>query len=149
MADAELERAVRLNHEIFMRTSDRIAGVLAEHGLTHATAQVLWALDPARPPASMKALAAQLYCNASNLTFMAGQLLDRGLVERAVDRDDRRSRVLVLTEEGVRVRAAVLSATLGTSPLAGLAPDRLAALLELMEDALADTRRTGAPSTVE
>lgn len=49
MHDEELDRAVRLNHEIFMRTSDRVVEVLAEHGLTHATAQVLWALDPEQP----------------------------------------------------------------------------------------------------
>jgi DNA-binding MarR family transcriptional regulator len=140
MDDAELERAVRLNHEIFMRTSDRIADVLAEHGLTHATAQVLWAIDPAEPPASMKALAALLFCNASNLTFMAGQLVDRGLVERTADRADKRSRALVLTEEGVRVRAAVMRATLGISPLANLGPDQLATVLALFEAALADRR---------
>ncbi|GHH30803.1 MarR family winged helix-turn-helix transcriptional regulator [Lentzea cavernae] len=139
MDDAELERAVRLNHEIFMRTSDLIAGVLAEHGLTHATAQVLWAIDPGQPPASMKALAAQLFCNASNLTFMAGQLLDRGLVERAVDPADRRSRVLVLTEDGARVRAAVMRATLGLSPLSRLDADQLATILALFETALAES----------
>ncbi|MFD4640176.1 MarR family winged helix-turn-helix transcriptional regulator [Lentzea sp. NPDC058436] len=138
MDDAELERAVRLNHEIFMLTSDRIADVLAGHGLTHATAQVLWAIDPARPPASMKELAAQLFCNASNLTFMAGQLADRGLVERTADRADRRSRVLVLTEEGVRVRAAVMRATLALSPLAGLDTGQLTTILTLFEAALTD-----------
>lgn len=136
MHDEELDRAVRLNHEIFMRTSDRVVEVLAEHGLTHATAQVLWALDPEQPPPSMKTLAEQLFCNASNLTFMAGQLTDRGLVERAVDPADRRSRVLVLTDDGARVRAAVMRATLDLSPFARLDRDQLATLLPLLEAAL-------------
>ncbi|ANZ41550.1 DNA-binding protein [Lentzea guizhouensis] len=136
MRDEELDRAVRLNHEIFMLTSDRITDVLAEHGLTHATAQVLWALDPRQPPPSMKALAEQLFCNASNLTFMAGQLTDRGLVERVVDPVDRRSRALVLTEDGVRVRSAVMRATLDRSPFAGLDREQLRTVLTLLEAAL-------------
>ena len=136
MRDEELDLAVRLNHEIFMLTSDRITDVLAEHGLTHATAQVLWALDPRQPPPSMKALAEQLFCNASNLTFMAGQLTDRGLVERVVDPVDRRSRALVLTEDGVRVRTAVMRATLDRSPFAALDREQLRTVLTLLEAAL-------------
>lgn len=41
MTHSSLEAAVVANHEIFMRTSDRIETVLAEHGLTHSTAQAL------------------------------------------------------------------------------------------------------------
>jgi len=136
MDDSSLERVVRGNHEVFMLTNDRIAGVLAEHGLTQATAQALWVIHPSEPPPSMKALAERLFCNAPNLTFVAGQLVSRGLAERAVDPADRRSRVLVLTEEGKRVRAEIMRATLERSPLANLGPDQLAALLHLLEVAL-------------
>jgi DNA-binding MarR family transcriptional regulator len=60
----------------------------------------------------MKVMAERLCCNAPNLTFMTNQLVARGLVERVVDPTDRRSRVLVLTAEGRRVRDEVLRATL-------------------------------------
>jgi DNA-binding MarR family transcriptional regulator len=136
MDGSDLERVVRGGHEIFMLTNDRIAAVLAEHGLTYATAQALWAIEPGKPPASMKVMAERLFCNAPNLTFVAGQLAARGLVERAVDPADRRSRVLVLTEDGVRVRAEVMRVTLEQSPFANLDRNQLATLLDLFGVAL-------------
>jgi DNA-binding MarR family transcriptional regulator len=136
MDGADLERVVRGNHEIFMLTSDRIGALLAKHGLTYATASALWAIDPAKPPSSMKAMAERLFCNAPNLTFLAGQLIARGLVERTVDPADRRSRVLVLTEDGVRVRAEVMRHTLELTPFANLDSDQLATLAHLLDVAL-------------
>ena len=119
-----------------MRTSDRIEAVLAEHGLTHVTAQALWAIDPAQAPPSMKALAGRLYCNAPNLSFVMNQLTDRGLVERSPDPADRRSRVVALTEHGRRVRSAVIEATLALTPFARLGQDELRQLVDLLGKAL-------------
>lgn len=136
MDGTNVERAVRGNHEIFMLTSDRIVEVLADLGLTHATAQALWAIDPAVPPSSMKVMAERLFCNAPNLSFVADQLVTRGLVERVADPTDRRSRVLVLTDEGVRVRAEVMRATLERSPFANLDQEQLESLLNLFDIAL-------------
>ncbi|WP_329378529.1 MarR family winged helix-turn-helix transcriptional regulator [Streptomyces sp. NBC_01716] len=134
-----LEAAVVTNHEIFMQTSDRIETVLAEHGLTHATAQALWVIDPAEAPPSMKELAGRLYCNAPNLSFVMNQLTGRGLVERSVDPADRRSRVVALTEDGRRVRAVVIEATLALSPFARLDTDDLLNLVSLLGKALEPT----------
>lgn len=136
MTRSDLAAAVVANHEIFMRTSDRIEAVLAEHGLTHATAQALWAIDPAAAPPSMKELATRLYCNAPNLSFVMNQLTRRGLVERRADPADRRSRVAALTTDGRRVRAAVVEATLAHSPFARLDPDELLTLARLLGKAL-------------
>ncbi|GAA2502813.1 MarR family winged helix-turn-helix transcriptional regulator [Winogradskya humida] len=136
MNHPDLEPAVRANHELFMRTSDRIAAPLAAHGLTHATAQALWAIDPDEKPPSMKVMAERLFCNAPNLTFVAGQLADQGLVERAVDPADRRSRVLMLTERGKRVRAEVIRVTFEQTPFAWLNPEELAAVADLLRKAL-------------
>lgn len=146
MDGSDLERAVRVNHEIFMLTSDRIIDVLTHHKLTPATAQALWALDPTEPPPSMKAVAERLFCNAPNLTFVADQLVARGLVERAVDPSDRRSRVLVLTEEGVRVRGEVMRATLERSPFGNLDEEQLATLVRLFALALDDDRQGSSPT---
>lgn len=135
MTRSSLEAAVVASHEIFMLTSDRIEAVLAEHGLTHATAQALWVIDPDEAPPSMKVMAGRLFCNAPNLSFVMNQLVGRGYVERAVDPADRRSRVAALTENGRRVRAGVIEATLAMSPLARLDPDDLHHLLGLLRKA--------------
>jgi DNA-binding MarR family transcriptional regulator len=100
---------------------------------------VLWAVDPAEPPPSMKVLAERLYCNAPNLTFMTNQLVDRGLVERTVDPADRRSRVLVLTAKGRQVRDEVLRTVLEKTPLAALTDRELRQFTTLLNRAL----RTG------
>jgi DNA-binding MarR family transcriptional regulator len=132
MTRSALETAVVANHELFMQTSDRIEAVLAQHGLTHATAHALWAIDPDQAPPSMKELAARLYCNAPNLSFVMNQLTNRGLVERSADPADRRSRVVALTEEGRRVRSAVIEVTLALTPFARLSPDELNSLVNLL-----------------
>jgi DNA-binding MarR family transcriptional regulator len=136
MDGSDLERAVRLNHEAFLLTNDRVLDVLTRHNLTHATAQALYAIDPAEPPPSMKVMAERLFCNAPNLTFVANQLVAKGLVERAADPVDRRSRVLVLTETGATVRAEVLRELLAQSPFGNLDQEQLATLVHLFDVAL-------------
>jgi len=131
-----LERMVAANHASFMMTSDRVRETLAHHGLTQATATALWAIDPDEPPPTMTTMAQRLFCNAPNLTFVANQLIKRRLVARAIDPSDRRSRVLSLTEEGARVRAEVIEATLERTPFATLNAQQLATLAELTELAL-------------
>ncbi|MFE2434669.1 MarR family winged helix-turn-helix transcriptional regulator [Streptomyces sp. NPDC059409] len=137
MTRSTLEAVVAANHELFMRTGDRIEAVLAEHGLTPATAQALWAIDPDQAPPSMKTLAGRLYCNAPNLSFVMNQLTDRGLVERNADPADRRSRVVALTDDGRRVREAVIEATLALTPFARLGDEELRKLVDLLGKALA------------
>jgi DNA-binding MarR family transcriptional regulator len=80
----------------------------------------------------MKVMAERLYCNAPNLTFISNQLTDRGLVERAVDPDDRRSRVLVLTAKGRQVRDELVSTVLEKTPIAALSASELAQLAALL-----------------
>ncbi|KOV82549.1 MarR family winged helix-turn-helix transcriptional regulator [Nocardia sp. NRRL S-836] len=139
MTAADLTAAVAATYDVWMRTVDLIGPVLSEHRLTEATFQALWAIDPAEPPPSMKVMTERLHCNAPNLTFVTGQLVDRGLVERSVDPADRRSRVLSLTAKGRRVRDEVLRATLRTTPLANLDEDELRKLTALLHRALRTT----------
>lgn len=84
----------------------------------------------------MKVMAERIYCNASNLSFITNQLVDRGFVERRVDPDDRRSRVLVLTDKGCRARDAVVRAAVDHSPLGKLDNEELGQLLILLGRAL-------------
>lgn len=136
MTRPDLTAAVGLTHDVWMRTNDAIGRALARHRLTTATFQALWAIDPGEPPPSMKAMAERLYCNAPNLTFITGQLVERGLVERAVDPADRRSRVVVLTPEGVRVRAELVQTALDVTPLAALSGDEVRQLVQLLRRAV-------------
>lgn len=135
MGHTVLELAVVANQSVVMQTNDALTEVLGEHGLTHATAQALWAIVPEEEPPSMKTVAERLFCNAPNLTFVVNQLLDRGLVAKAVDPDDRRSRTIALTEDGKRVRRAVIDAALLASPLANLDEEELQSLVEMLRKA--------------
>lgn len=139
MTNQALEQVVRSSHEVFMLTSDRIAKALGELRLTHATAQALWAIDPGEPAPAMTVLAGRLFCNAPNLSFVITQLTDRGYVERAVDPGDRRSRVVVLTEQGRRVRERVIAVTLAETPFADCGPEDLRRLAEIFQRVLSRT----------
>lgn len=141
MTDELVELVVRASHEIVMLTGDRIAGVLDELRLTHATAQALWAIDPAGPAPAMKTLADRLFCNAPNLSFIVNQLVDRGYVERDVDPNDRRARVAVLTDQGRRARERVIRATLDQSPFASCEPEELKQLAKILQRVLSRTDR--------
>ncbi len=115
-----------------MITSTRLEPVLSRLRLTYQTAQALWAIDPESPAPPMRVMAQRLHCNASNLTFIAKQLEDRGYVERRRDPQDGRSSVLALTAEGERVRGEVIEAALAITPFAALAPAQLRALSEVL-----------------
>lgn len=136
MVAPELPAVVAAIHLIWMRTNHLLSEALAEHGLTTATFQALWALDPDEPPPSMKMMAERIYCSAPNLSFITDQLVARGFVERSVDPADRRSRVLVLTGKGRRARADLVRAATENSPLGVLSDDELQQLLELLDRAL-------------
>ena len=127
--------AVGATHEIWIRTNDLIGQALAGHGLTTATFQALWALDPEEQPPPMKVMAERLYCNAPNLTLIVNQLVDRGLVERAVDPADRRSRVLMLTNQGREVRSELVRTAMEKTPLAHLNEAELEQLAGLLKRA--------------
>jgi DNA-binding MarR family transcriptional regulator len=133
MGERDQAAAVEAVHEVVMRTEAAITAPLAELGLTTATAQALWALDPDEEPPSMKVVAGRLHCNAPNLSFVADQLAARGLVERVPDPHDRRSRALVLTGKGRQVRAEVLRIVVECSPLSALEPDDLTTLLSILD----------------
>lgn len=131
-----LETAVVAIQTVVSQSTDRLEATLTEHRLTPATAQALWAIDPAEQPPSMKTIAQRLFCNAPNLTFVVNQLVDRGLVERKIDPADRRSRLIVLTESGHRARSKVIDAALVVTPLANVSPTALQQLVDILGNAL-------------
>ncbi|WP_280298052.1 MarR family winged helix-turn-helix transcriptional regulator [Nocardia neocaledoniensis] len=77
----------------------------ASENLTASQGKTLTVLR--RRPASMRALAEVLTCDASNVTGIINRLEKRGLVRRETSASDRRVTTLVLTPEGERVTDAI------------------------------------------
>ncbi|MFD6969531.1 MULTISPECIES: MarR family transcriptional regulator [unclassified Streptomyces] len=76
------------------------AAAAAQHGLTSTQARVLAQLDG---PVPMRALAALLVCDASNVTGIVDRLEARDLVRREPAPADRRVKNVVATDAGREV----------------------------------------------
>lgn len=79
----------------------RFDDVLRPHGLTNGQFSLLVALNRPAPP-TMGAVAALLAMDRTTLTANLKPLERRGLIKVAVDKSDRRGRVLSLTARGKR-----------------------------------------------
>jgi len=111
--------------------------VFSELGLSFQQAMALGHLD-ADEPLPMSALAGALQCDNSNVTGIVDRLEQRGLVERRPAERDRRVKLLLLTEEGARVREE-LERMMGEPPpsIAGLSRADQRALRDILRRALA------------
>jgi DNA-binding MarR family transcriptional regulator len=87
--------------------------VVADLGLTPAQAAALRNLYQ---PRSQRDLANRLELDASSVTDIADQLEARGLIERQVDPDDRRVRLLRLTGEGQTLRREFFTRMIHDAP---------------------------------
>ena len=82
--------------------------VLVREGLTPNDARAFMALD-ATEAKSMRALAEEWTCDASNATFIVDRLEERGLAERRSVPEDRRLKLVVLTKLGEQTKQRVLA----------------------------------------
>jgi DNA-binding MarR family transcriptional regulator len=80
--------------------------VLGDEGLTPNDIRALTVLDPTHGK-TMRDLADEWFCDASNATFIVDRLEERGLAERRTVPTDRRVKLVVLTPEGARTRDRV------------------------------------------
>src|SRR3954451_14848721 len=96
-----------LMHELFHASRRRFLAVASEFDLSPPQVRALGVLDPDRP-VPMSELADALHCDNSNVTGIVDRLEDRGLVERRSAAHDRRVKMLAVTEEGARVREALV-----------------------------------------
>ncbi|MFI5048463.1 MAG: MarR family winged helix-turn-helix transcriptional regulator [Gaiellales bacterium] len=92
---------------LFVSQRGRVPSVAAEFELSPMQAHVLRLLEPDQP-LPMRALAGKLCCDPSNVTGIVDRLEERGLVQRQSSPADRRMRVLVVTEDGARLRVRML-----------------------------------------
>ena len=136
MATKSAADAWQLMFELFTRYRPRMLAIQAEYGLKPPFVFVLQELDEPKP---MGRIAQILGGDGSNVTWLTDRLEERGLVERRPDPNDRRVKLLHLTDEGRAVREQVLG-RLAVPPaeLAALSDKDLRALREILGRALGD-----------
>jgi DNA-binding MarR family transcriptional regulator len=105
-AQTPAQESWELIRQLWTGSFPRTMALFAEFDLAKQQAFALVHLEPEQPK-PMSELAATMFCDASNITGIADRLEARGLVERVPAAHDRRVKTLVLTPEGVRVRAAI------------------------------------------
>jgi DNA-binding MarR family transcriptional regulator len=120
-----------LMHRIHWAEKPRFMAIGQEFDLAPQQGMALRALHEPRP---MGELAKFLACDNSNVTGIVDRLEERGLVERRPAEHDRRVKLIVLTDEGHRVRREIERRI--TEP-----PEAIAALPETDQIALRDLLR--------
>jgi len=96
--------------DFFMRSRVQRGRVLAKMGLTPNDARALSALD-ASEGRTMRSLADEWGCDASNATWIVDRLEKREFAERRAMPGDRRVKLVVLTAAGAKARQKVLEGT--------------------------------------
>ncbi|MFI6214668.1 MarR family winged helix-turn-helix transcriptional regulator [Nocardia brasiliensis] len=110
--------------------------------LTAVMAKTLWAIEPTAAP-SMRRLAADLGCDPSTVTFLADRLQEKELITREIDPENRRAKIVRLTERGREVRRLIGTAMLTRSSIAHLGAAEQRQLCRLLTKA-ARAKSTGA-----
>ena len=125
-----------LIHELFMSHKGRFVAIAQEFDLTPMQMGAVRTLDPDRP-VPMSELAEALHCDASNVTGLVDRLEARGLAERRGADGDRRVKIIALTDEGARVREALVTRmSEPPPPLAALPGADQRALRDILRRAL-------------
>jgi DNA-binding MarR family transcriptional regulator len=128
-------RAWQAIMDLFRSQKSFAAGLFAELGLTGQLAYALHLI--AREGTTMRALAFEMGCDASNTTGVVDRLERRGLIERRADPADRRVKRVVLTAAGRRMREKVEERLRIAPPaIAALSPADQRILREILERAL-------------
>jgi DNA-binding MarR family transcriptional regulator len=131
----QLVPRVRLLTASFAAHRDRVAAAV---GLAPHLAMALASLDDQRP-VPQRGLADRFRCDASNVTVMLDKLEEAGLAEREVAPDDRRRRVVVLTDAGRALREEFTTRlTAVPADIAALDASERALLLALLDRLLAN-----------
>jgi len=128
--------ADQLDEEIFEAMGQLIEGVIGKFeqlaqsfGLPAFCVKALQALGA---PMAMRDLGQQMHCDPSFVTAIADLLEKRGLARREASTVDRRSKNLVLTDEGTALREQVQHEFMARMPWRGLDDKQRACLLSLI-----------------
>lgn len=130
-------RAWKALIDVMRSQKSHAAAGFARLDLTMQTAHALHVLPP--EGMTMRALADELACDASNATGVVDRLEKRGLLERRNDEQDRRIKRVHLTAAGRRLRERAEALFLTAPPaIAALSTDDQRALRTILERALAN-----------
>jgi DNA-binding MarR family transcriptional regulator len=92
-------------------------------------------------PRKMGELAQTLFCDNSNVTGIVDRLEERGLVRRESAEGDRRVKLLVLTDEGEKLRVEITKRMAEPPPpIAALSEEDQRALRDILQRAIATQR---------
>ena len=123
-----------------MKTSPRRTKILARMRLTPNDSRALSALDVIEGR-TMRSLADEWGCDASNATWIVDRLEKRGLVQRRAKPGDRRVKLVVLTVAGVKTRQRLIEGMYEAPPeLLTFPRARLEALRKALPDGAEDRR---------
>ena len=100
-------RIWQLMFEFLMRTAPDRGRSLGRRGLTPNDSRALASLDP-QAGRTMRSLADEWECDASNATWIVDRLERFGLAERRTVPHDRRVKLVVLTARGVKTKAELM-----------------------------------------
>jgi MarR family transcriptional regulator, organic hydroperoxide resistance regulator len=134
--DDPAQEAWELLWRVMQANKPRFMALAQEMGLAPMQLHALRLIEPG-DGVPMSSLAGKLFCDASNVTGIVDRLEARGLIERRPSPSDRRVRLLVLTEEGERLRETAYRQM--TTP-----PPAIAALSLKQKRALRDALRAAA-----
>jgi DNA-binding MarR family transcriptional regulator len=93
--------------EFLMRTAPQRTATLGRRGLTPNDARALGSLD-VHEGRTMRSLAEEWECDASNLTWIVDRLETLGLAQRRTVLHDRRVKLVVLTPKGLKTKAELM-----------------------------------------
>jgi DNA-binding MarR family transcriptional regulator len=116
----------------FMKTRSQRDRLLAQLRLTPNDVRALTELDGSSGR-TMRSLAEEWGCDASNATWIVDRLEKRGLVERRAQPGDRRVKLVVLSAAGVKARKQLLDGLFEPPPELLALPR---ATLEVLRDSL-------------
>lgn len=121
---------------LFSHHRPRVWGIAADFDLAPMQMFALKALEPGRE-LPMSALADSLHCDASNVTGIVDRLESRGLIERRASPEDRRVKMIAVTDEGQRLREQIAARmNEPPAPVAGLSATDQRALRDILARAL-------------
>src|SRR6266851_7967161 len=100
-------RIWQLMFEFLMRTAPDRGRSLGRRGLTPNDSRALASLNP-QEGRTMRSLADEWECDASNATWIVDRLERFGLAERRTVPHDRRVKLVVLTARGVETKAELM-----------------------------------------
>jgi DNA-binding MarR family transcriptional regulator len=101
-------RIWQLMFEFLMRTAPDRGRSLGRRGLTPNDSRALASLNP-QEGRTMRSLADEWECDASNATWIVDRLEKFGLAERRTVPHDRRVKLVVLTARGVKTKAELMA----------------------------------------